>query len=431
MVEESFLVQCMSKIVGCLVPSAFRTQRIIAWLLVLALFAAIFIPRIMLGSAGGHYSVDLRGEDVFLLLAFFAACGMRKTDTVVAASPEIFWIERLFISFLIAAVVSVFYGLYLGTIDKPLVSLLYVVKWCEYFLVFSLTARLARQEAVRQLFLQAFWVLGVLAVFYGFFEYFRPQGMAVYPNYYRLFERPPFHGDANHMGGLLSLWMALLAGVCFTVRQKRWAFAAGALVLAAFFPLIWTFSRKSYFALAGALSLAVFFPIKRRRWLWLGALLVCAGLLLPTRLVSRVMDLGEVFSGSDPYHSSWSGNLDMWHRSFVHFDKLAAFGAGLGARHRLFYESQYVLIITETGVVGTFFYAVLVGSLAWLGFKRMQRAEVQSLNRALWVGWLLGWGAIMLHSATCVSLTISKIAIPWWFLTGTLFARPEPEELLK
>ena len=426
MVEESFLVQCMSKIVGFLVPSACRTQRIVAWLLTLTVFAAVFMPRIMLGSAGGHYSIDLRVEDLLLFLAFLFSCGMDRP--ACRASREALWVERVFIGFLLAAIVSVFYGLYLGTIDKPLVSLLYVVKWCEYLLVFLLAARLARETTHRRLFLQVFGVLGILAVIYGFFEYFRPQDMAVYPNYYRLFERPPFHGDANHMGGLLSLWMALLAGVCFNTRQKKWAVFTGALVVAAFFPLIWTFSRKSYFALAGALSLAVFLPIKRRRWLWLGALLVCAGLLLPTRLVSRVMDLGEVLSETDPYHSSWAGNLDMWRRSFIHFDKLAMFGAGLGARHRLFYESQYVLVITETGVVGTIFYTVLLGGLAWLGLKRIQRAKAQSMNRALWVGWLLGWVVVMLHGVTCVSLTISKIAIPWWFLTGILFAQPEFED---
>ncbi len=425
-VEESFFAKAVGKIVRFLVPSALRTRRVIAWLLTLTVFAAVFIPRVMLGSAAGHYSIDLRAEDSVLFLAVLLSWGMSETSE--AAAWETVWIERVFLIFLGVALLSVFLGIHRGTIDKPFVSLLYVVKWCEYFLVFSLAAQLARDFRHQQLFLQAFFVLGAAAVLYGFFEYFRPDGKAVYPNYYRLFERPPFHGDANHMGGLISLWMALAAGVCFTLRQKKWAVLAGAGVLAAFFPLIWTFSRKSYFALAGALSLAIFLPIKRRRWLWLLALMVCAGLLLPTRLVSRVADLGEVLTETDPYHSSWAGNLDMWRRSFVNFDKLFFFGAGLGARHRLFYESQYVLIVSETGVVGALAYAALVGGPGLLALRRLRKTGRETLRRGLWIGWLLGWVVILLHSFSCVSLTISKMAIPWWFLTGTLFSCPESAE---
>ena len=48
--------------------------------------------------------------------------------------------------------------------------------------------------------------------------------------------------------------------------------------------------------------------------------------------------------------------------------------------------------------------------------KRMTETE-----KAMAVGWLTGWVGLLIHILSCVSLTVAKIAIPFWFLTGVVF----------
>ena len=388
------------------------------WLLVGLLFSCIFIPRVAIGSITGFYAVDLRTEDLLM-----GILGMITLGGVVSRkfSLEIPSVEKAFLGFLIAAQISIFNGLFFRTIDKPFLSLLYLLKWVEYFLVFVVTVRLLSISEKSDFLLKAFFLLGMAVALYGYWEHFFPAAKAVYPNYYRLFERAPFHGDANHIGGLFVLWIGFFTGLFLKTKSQRQGILLLASLVFVFFPFIWTYSRKSYFALAGALFFASLFPGARRKALFLICLLLLLGLNLPTRLSERMSDLGEVFSSVDPFHSSWATNWVMWNQAFWNFKQFFLFGSGLGSRHRLFYESQYILVLTETGLFGFLTYLVL----AWAPTREIigslrQRLEMAQEGRAL--GWLLGFVGLLIHSFSCVSGTVSKIAIPFWFLTAFVLA---------
>jgi O-antigen ligase len=385
------------------------------WLLVSLPFFAVFLPRIHLGALGNS-SIDLRGEDLWTLLL----AALLFWDLIFGHSPfEVPSVESSFLIFLIVGEVSIFSGIVLGTIDKPLVSLLYLLKWFQYFLVFFLTLQMASRENRSFFFLKGFFLFGIVIAGYGYYEHFFPYTKALYPNYYRLFERAPFHGDANHIGGFLVLWIGFFLGI-FSESKKR---AAGGILLAAilfaFFPLVWTYSRKSYFALAGCLAAALFLVRRKKRILLVILLFTVAGLVLPTRLAERLLDLPEAMTSSDPFHSSWAGNWVMWKESLQNTDRLFFLGSGLGSRHRLYYESQYVLILAETGIAGVAAFAFLCVTLVLkMGSFLVRRTE--EAGRGIAEGWLIGFVGILIHSASCVSWTVAKIAIPFWFLTGAV-----------
>jgi len=333
-------------------------------------------------------------------------------------------------------------------------SLLYLVKWFEYFCIFFFSARLSQILGARRM-VYLFFGLGIALAAYGYYEHFEPVSKAAYPNYYRLFERPPFHGDANHIGGVLALWLSFFSYVYLrepsflSLRAPRFWGGRGnpgfeiasstassrndkgvwlpwillGTIFFVFFPFIWTFSRKSYIAFAGGYFVLFFFLRgARRRWVLLACMLICAGLLLPTRLAERISDLGAVMSESDPYHSSWAGNMDVWKRSFWNFDRFWLLGSGFGARHRLFYESQYVMTLTETGVLGFSTFLMVLVVPAFCAFRRLKAAGSQGLLAG---AWLSAWTAFMIHNLSCVSLTVSKCAVVWWFLTGTFVGAME------
>lgn len=421
LIEESRLIRTLSK--KNFFTRLLSSSKILMWgrtLLALLLLSCVFIPRFSIGSITPIYQVDLRVEDLLLvLLAILTAGRVVRKDSVTPFLS----IERAFLGFLIACEISILNGILFRTIDKPLLSFLYLVKWAEYFLVFAAVSRFAPKKTDSEFFLKAFFLLGIAIAGYGYGEHFFPQAQAAYPNYYRLFERPPFHGDANHLGGLLVFWLGFFTGLFLkTGDPKKRVLLFGALVFV-FFPFIWTYSRKSYFALAGAFGFSFLFARgSRRRYLFLISSLLLLALLLPTRFAERLMDLGEAFSSTDPFHSSWAGNWVMWRESLWNFDKFFLFGSGLGSRHRLFYESQYILILAETGIVGFLAFFFLGVSLVRQLFSFISRA-LDKEEQGIALGWLIGFIGFLIHNASCVTWTVSKAAIPFWFLTAAAFTR--------
>jgi len=395
------------------------------WLLAALAVTAAFAPRVQAGVLSSFYRVDLRTDD-FLI---FALCllGLRFFFRLEETSVSVFT-EKCFLLFLIACEISVFNGIFYRTVDKPLVSLLYILKWFEYFAVFALASRFAFEIKDTGFFARVFFVSGAAIVAYGIWEHFFSFAKAVYPNYYRIFERPPFHGDANHIGGFLVLWIGFFTGIYLRAKSRLLSAALLAALLAAFLPLVWTYSRKSYFALAVVMGAALLAPGSRRKAVVLASLMVLMGTQLPLRLVERLTDLGETFSSSDPFHSSWAAGVFMWKVCLWNFQSFMAFGSGLGSRHRLFYESQYLLVLAETGFAGLMaFLAMCFAPVAEI-FRSKVGLQF-SLKDGIVLGWLLGFAGLMVHDLSCVSLTVSKIAIPFWFLTAIVLAHVRSSSL--
>jgi len=368
-----------------------------------------FAPRISMGAVTPFYVLSIKPEDfliAFMAIWYVASCaGSKKEEFSNAAEP-------FFIFFLLAGAASIVIGLLMNVIDKPLISFLYLAKWVEYYFVFSAAYWCADRFVSARRLLLVFFAAGIVVACYGYWEYFAPLDKALMPNFYRVYERPPFHGDANHIGGFLVLWIGFFTPFFLKAETRRSCCAWLAALLFAWLPLVWTFSRKSYFALGVVLIAALLISRKKRRLLVLGSLMLLMACLL-TKFPERVAGLRATFASEDPFHSSWATNLTMWDFAFWNFERFFIFGSGLGVRHRLFYESQYVMILAETGVVGFGLFLLLI-------LNPIRQAVESALrdSNPVAIGVLIGGGGVLVHSLSCVSLTVSKIAIPFWFLMG-------------
>lgn len=386
------------------------------WLAVLLLFAVMFAPRSFLANLSGFYRIDLRAEDVLLpLVGILILFGMSRSRPL----PEIPAVEKAFLFFLLAAQASIALGMVLGTIDKPLISFFTLTKWLQYLLVFMFISRINTGERAQRLLLGGFFALGLALSAYGYWEKFFVASRIAHLDYYRLYEHWPFQGDANHVGGFLALWICFFTGLFLTEkddRKRSWLFAA---IVFAFFPLIWTFSRKSYMALGGSLALGLLFIPHRKKILWLAASFMALGLLFPTGASRRLAEMAGTMASTDPYASSWAGNLSMWKRAFWNFDHFFVLGSGLGSRHRVFYESQWVQVLTETGIVGTTAFLILF-LLLIREILRYSRKPLGPEANGMALGWTLAFLAILIHSTSCMSFMVAKIAVPFWFLTAVV-----------
>jgi hypothetical protein len=75
--------------------------------------------------------------------------------------------------------------------------------------------------------------------------------------------------------------------------------------------------------------------------------------------------------------------------------------------------------LAETGIAGVAAFAFLCVTLVLkMGSFLVRRTE--EAGRGIAEGWLIGFVGILIHSASCVSWTVAKIAIPFWFLTGAV-----------
>ncbi|HLD49720.1 MAG TPA: hypothetical protein VJC08_00830 [bacterium] len=401
------------------------------WILAALLLSCIFIPRLSL-RVGGTFRLDLRAEDFLLLVLiflFFAAkAGKEKKISALVQKQEaenavaFGSVENSFLLFFLAVAASLLNGLWERTLDKPIVSLFYVLKWAEYFMVFVVSAYFAADRKSGRFLLKFFFILGLALALYGYREIALPSEAVAYPNYYRLYERFPFFGDANHVSGLMVLWMAFFAGLYLKSRSPLRIFLLAAGLLLIFPPFLLTYSRKSYFALAIALAAGFLIKGSRRRLIALILCYVLIALILPSRVLERVSGLGSVLTSTDAYNSSWAHNVESWALALWNFGHFWLLGAGIGARHRIFYESQYLMVMAETGFVGLAAYLALVFSplrsvlRGWPGSGASDEAQ-----GVAW-GWILGLAGLLIHAISCISGSIVKVAVPSWFLTGVVLA---------
>jgi uncharacterized membrane protein (DUF2068 family) len=384
--------------------------------LAVILFACVLTPKFLLGSVNSAYRVDLRMEDLLLpiLLVIALAVQLSSPETKIR---ETSLAEKAFLLFLLACQLSIFNGMLFRAIDKPLVSLFYLLKWTEYFALFWAVSRLIVKPRDVFFIIKAFFILGLLVACYGYWEYFHQQAISVYPRYYRLFERAPFSGDANHIGGFFILWMGFLMGRYIAVTKKQEQFLILAAFLFALLPFICTYSRKSYVALAVMFLFSFLFRSAPKRLILLACFLVIFACLLPTRLNERLIDFGQAFTTTDPFHSSWAQDVQMWKLSLWNFDHFFLLGSGLGSRHRFFYESLFVLVLSETGLVGSFCFILL----CFAPLRKIVTAFYRPLTieeKGFAWGWLIAFVGLMIQSLSLISLAIVKIAMPFWILTA-------------
>ena len=395
------------------------------WILALMLIACVFVPRLSL-KIGGTFRLDLRMEDSLLLVLIFLAFWQRAFETAdspkeIPGVPTGFgFVEKSFLFFFLAAGISILSGIWIRTLEKPLLSLFYFLKWAEYFLVFVMAARFSRGRQNSLFLMKFFFILGLAIACYGYWETAFPADQVVYPNYYRLYERFPFYGDSNHVCGLLVLWIAFFCGI-YLKSQKPLETGILATGLLLVFPtFLLTYSRKSYFALAMALLPAFLIKGSRRRLLLLILGYALIAILLPSCVIERMTNIGEALASTEIQRSSWAADIDVWDRALWNFDHFWLFGAGFGARHRIFYESQYVMILTETGFAGFAAFLALVFS----PLREVAAFWPQTGKRAEGIawGWILGLTGMLVHNISCISWTIVKIAVPYWFLTGVVLS---------
>ena len=228
---------------------------------------------------------------------------------------------------------------------------------------------------------------------------------------YRTYERLFFDGQANHIAGFLA--MGVLVGIVL-LRHERWRVLGAVTVAVSLMALATTGSREGAAGLAA--GLAVLFVLRYPRAL---IPMVIGSLLL------LLLSSSEFWYEFSAPRSSMSDRVQAWREALASFWSHALLGEGLARRHRSFYDSQYVLLLSETGLVGLALFSAWIVSLA-----RTLRigSKGSELGASLCAAALAALVAVSVQGLAAVCLLITSISGPLYWLTGTSLAMTEASD---
>lgn len=348
-------------------------------------------------SALADESVLLRldhGVMAGLVLAVLLRDGVHGTG----AFPFRAWL--LFLGWTVLATTT---GLILRRHASPAGALFYTLQLTELIAVGVVAAVYAPRKASTILY--AFLLPALYLAATGMAEHLWP--LPTPPGEpYRTFERGYFHGEANHYAGIFAMAIAIAMVMLHT--RRWWTLGALALPVCAV-ALLTTESRTGIAAAAAGVGVVVFL-----RWPRVRLPLIAAALS------------GLVLFGPEIWHrltapgGSFHDRLIAWKSGLSTLGHVPLFGIGFGARHRSFYDSQYILLVAETGVVGL---ALFIAALA-----NTTRAFVRCAGGL--VPTLMGVGiaaVFAVHGLAASSLIITVVSGAFFWWCGVLLGRVRDE----
>lgn len=355
--------------------------------------------------------IPIRGDDLALAALLVLAAGRPARPRLAAgraADPSVMvWI--------LAGLASLAAGALQGTLPPGAVPVLTLVKSLQYLAGFGLARALGwpLASAVRCAWRWAGWVaLAALA------EGTLLLALGGDLRRERIFGNALFPDQTNHLAGFLALGAVLGLGLWPRGAGRRavlgWM-AREALIVAG---LMATCSRGALLACAAGSLCAAIWGAGRRAipWLLAGCVagLVVAGslrggILAEWRVYLRSEALAE--AGQSRIGDAERNRLEVWASLLPDIRRYPVLGTGPGSRNRVYYESQLMMTVAETGLVGL---ACLGGVLLALARAAARREDA--------LGWAL-LGAlvcVLTQGLVAETLIITRIAGPFWLVFGAL-----------
>jgi hypothetical protein len=380
--------------------------------LIAILLSMLLSPEMEVGSTPGR-AIVIRAEDLLLIivsLTWLAKMAIRKELPVLRKSP----LNAPIGLYVAVLCVSTLLGIVMGNVS-PLKGTFYVLKLIEYFILYFIV--LNHTTTVRQvkLFLAVFLITGAIVGIYANMHI----GSAV-----RL--SAPFEGagEPNTLGGYLLFLLSILAGLMFYYKQRQNLFILLFLFLVPTF--IFTLSRASYLGMIPAMITFALLARKRIVNILVSVSLLSFFLLVvagPPVLKERVMgafepeptqslkQVGPITLGPSPAARvvSWKSVMTKQfpRRPFL----------GYGVTGGPFLDSQYMLILQETGIVGFMFFMWLLWRI-WAAALKSYREVERPLFKGLVIGYMAGFIGLLFHAIGSNTLVIIRIAEPFWFFTA-------------
>jgi len=379
--------------------------------LVAILLSMLLSPELEAGAVGSR-AIVIRAEDVLLIivsLTWLAKMAVKKTP-LIRQSPL-----NVPIGLYIAVLcLSTARGMFLGNV-APLKGAFYVFKLIEYFVLYFIVLNETTNIKQVKIFLGVLFFVGVIVGIYGN-THIGDIGRISAP-----FEG---EGEPNTLGGYVLFLLSLLGGLIYYYKKRRRILLLVFLFLVPTF--LFTLSRASYM---GAIPALIVFVVlaKDKRVLNTVLMFALIGILIfafgPPVLKSRVLgtfqpeeqqalkEVGGIRLGPSP-----AARVESW--TIALKDKLPKRPAlGYGVTGAGFLDSQYILVLVETGIIGFLVFMWLMWRV-WRSALYAYNTVKSPLFKGIAMGFLVGFVGILFHAVGSNSFVIIRIAEPFWFFAA-------------
>jgi O-antigen ligase len=384
----------------------------------LLIISMLLSPEIMLGRIPGR-DVILRIEDVVLAIITFtwlAKTAIYKGISLLKKTP----LNRIIGIFILLCLVSTVRGIVLGYV-VPAKGFFYLARYIEYFLLFIMVTNHIHSRKQIRFFVATFFVVCAVVCFIGILQI--PSGERV---------SAPFEGkvgEPNTFGGYLLFILCLAIGIYLqnvSPRLKAAMLGLSALIIVPFF---YTLSRSSYSGMIFSFLALVVLSKKRFILVTVMMALIIAGIMVkPEAVLSRVGYTFQKKQAADLAHignlyldASSSERIFAWKESFQAWKKNPLLGRGITGFH--FVDGQFILILTEMGILGFLAFLWLLWSIL-KNSRGVLRKMDDELYKGLTLGFIGGFIGLMIHAVTANTFIIVRIMEPFWFIAGIIMMLP-------
>lgn len=380
--------------------------------LIAIILSMLLSPELEAGSTSGR-SVVVRAEDMMLiivLLTWLARMAIKKDTPLIKSSPL-----NVPMGVCVAIMcLSTLRGMFDGNVQL-IKGTFYVVKLIEYYLLYFIVVNNVTTVKQVKLFLA---VTLITAFIVGLWcnTHIGGSGRMTAPFEHR--------GEPNTLGGYLLFILPIIGGLVLYCKQRR----AMYLFLFCFLvpTFIFTMSRASYLGMIPAMITFIALSKRKDMIIYILALfMACAAIVAfgPPALKNRVvgafrpetnqniMNVGPIKLGPSP-----AARIESWREVIQEQIPRKPF-FGFGVTGTPFLDGQYMLALSETGIVGLSAFLWLLWRIWVMGIKNLRQLETP-MFRGITLGFLAGFVGLLFHAIGTNSFVIIRIAEPFWFFTA-------------
>jgi O-antigen ligase len=394
--------------------------------LIVLIFSMLLSPEFAVGDIPGR-PVVVRIDDVLILVVFFtwlAKLAITKRLGLLRSTRVNFPIFLYVVVLLIATLAGVLFGrvnIFRG--------MFYLLKYCEYFMLFFMVTNSLKNQ--RQIKVFVFFILLTCVVT----SLYAMHTVAEYGRATAPFEESTGKAaEPNTLGGYLVLVFSIVAGLLLYTDNFGVGFLLAAMGFLFLVTLGNTLSRGSFMGLiVSFVALAIL--TKKRKFLAVAVIILAvlsAGVILPKKVVSRVT---ETFSPGREYRplgmgkivldDSASARVESWKTAFDRWLKSPIIGNGVTGAG--FIDTQYPLVLGESGVLGLFAFCWMISAVFKESFKTFKLAQ-DNYFRGLCLGFIAGFWGLLMHGFSAATFIVVRIMEPFWFLAAVVIMLPEIKE---
>jgi hypothetical protein len=396
----------------------------------LLVFSMLLSPKIGFGEVGGGREAVLRYDDILLAIVFFswlARTAIFKNKPFIISTP----VQTPALLYTSLAVLSTALGIIRGDVSAKM-SVFYVLKYVEYFLLYFMTVNIVDSEEEIRRYLRYGAVVAVAVTIYAFY-YYHNSGVTARAT-------APFEAvvgssenasEPASLGGYYLVVFGALMAFMTEYSGKKLLLFSGLLVL--MFPVfLLTFSRSSYIGFTLMVP-ALFLLMRKRRLVMLG--FISAGMIalammpgIAGKVTDRITMTYQGTYATQTFQAGMAGNIKLedsaasrvYSIKRVLFEKFpehpflgwGVTGIGLG-------DTQYALVLGEMGIFGALLFAWMLYRLFYTA-RTVFRLSEAPVMRALALGFMITIIGLLFQSVGVNSFIIIRIMEPFWFIAALL-----------